>query len=125
MCSQTDEEPGPPLKENATGAWSAVERECHGTFGFVLHTIPGIGNEEDLGARLFDFGVLVGDLLLQDHRPCSDSVLDLLSTYFDRVLAFDKVILGCGSFFFFLFGYFGHGGLQFWGWMFFVSKAVD
>ena len=47
------------VQPDRRGAWSAVEGEGDGTFGFVPHAVFGVGDEEDLGAGLLDFGVLV------------------------------------------------------------------
>ncbi len=109
------------VQPHGRGAWSAVEREGDGTFGLVPHAVFGVGNEEDLRARLLDLGVLlfIGDFLLEHHRPRGDGVLDLLPADLDGMSALDKVILGGGLFFFFLFCFFGHGVLQIWvGYMF-------
>ena len=102
------------VQPDRRGAWSAVEGECDGAFGFIGYAVFGVGDKEDLGARFFNFRIffLVVNIFLEDHRPCGDGVLDLLAADLDRVLALDKIIFGGGLFFFFFFGFFGHVILQ-------------
>ena len=93
-CSQTDEEPGPPLNENVIGR-----------LDLFSHPIFGVGGEEDLRLGLFALRFLlpIGCFLFQHHRPGDDGVLELLPVDGERVLALDQVIDRGRFFFFFLF----------------------
>ena len=87
-------EPGPPLNENVMGR-----------FAFGAIAILGIGHKEDLGARLLAlrFLLTISCLLLKDHRPGCDRVLDLPATDLDTVFCDNKIIFWSRFLFLFLF----------------------